>query len=166
MKSIDVIKNFNKEEMVTFLCEINQGNDCINCLAYSVCDCVSCEYGWGTFLDSEWKFKGFPEKYIEYIEELKEENKRLKEDNEALKAQAESYFTYYRAKHDDIDGELFTLKDTLNRIKTIASTVQDTCNDCQEQVDNNICNGMCNGYKLIKILEESKHALKEGNNGN
>ena len=140
--------------------EVNQGSDCFKCLAYPVCDCVSCEDGWGNFLDSEWKFKELPEKSIE---ELKEENKRLKEENEALKAQSDTFYTYYRAKHDDIDGELFTLKDTLNRIKTIASTVQDTCNDCQEQVDNNIYNDM---YKIIKILEESKHALKEGNNGN
>jgi len=161
MKSIDVIKNFNKEEMVTFLCKVNQETTCFKCLASPVCDSVSCcEEAWGRFLDSEWKFKESPEKSIE---ELKEENKKLKEENEALKAQAEAFYTCYRAKHDDIDGELFTLKNTLNRIKTIASTVQDTRKDCQEQVDNNIYNDM---YKLIKTFEESKHALKEGNNGN
>lgn len=46
--------------------------------------------------------------------------KAKEQECEQEKALKETYLTCYKAKHEDIDGELFKLKQTLTEIKNIA----------------------------------------------
>lgn len=44
----------------------------------------------------------------------------LKAENEQLKIECDMYKTFYRAKHNDIDGKLFKYRQTLREIKAIS----------------------------------------------
>ena len=60
------------------------------------------------------------EAYKMEAEEGKEINAELKAELEQEKALKETYLTCYKAKHEDIEGALFKLKQTLTGIKEIA----------------------------------------------
>ena len=53
-------------------------------------------------------------------EELEEQLDQLKTELEQEKALKETYLACYKAKHEDIEGELFKLSKTLTEIKEIA----------------------------------------------
>lgn len=76
------------------------------------------------------------------IEELSHQLDQLKVKIEQEKALKETYLTCYKAKHEDIEGVLFKLKQTLTEIKAI-------CNNNDElQGDFNVVD--CDKYKLGK----------------
>ena len=52
---------------------------------------------------------------------------QLKAELEQEKALKETYLTCYKAKHEDIDGELFKLKQTLTEIKEVAKQMNNEC---------------------------------------
>lgn len=66
-----------------------------------------------------------------HLQQLKRENKDLKrnlkdtgriieivtKENEQLKIECDMYKTYYRAKHNDIDGKIFKYKEALEEIR-------------------------------------------------
>ena len=52
------------------------------------------------------------------VEQVKQID-QLQSELDQEKALKETYLTCYKAKHGDIDGELFKLKQTLNKIKEI-----------------------------------------------
>lgn len=54
--------------------------------------------------------------YCRFVDELDQ----LKAELEQEKALKETYLTCYKAKHEDIEGELFKLKQTIVKIKEIA----------------------------------------------
>ena len=58
-------------------------------------------------------------KYCKNCYELTKQLDQLKVELEQEKALKETYLTCYKAKHGDIDGELFKLKQTLTEIKPI-----------------------------------------------
>lgn len=58
-------------------------------------------------------------KYCKNCYELTKQLDQLKVELEQEKALKETYLTCYKAKHGDIDGELFKLKQTLIEIKEI-----------------------------------------------
>ena len=62
-------------------------------------------------------------KYCKNCYELTKQLDQLKVELEQEKALKETYLTCYKAKHGDIDGELFKLKQTLIEIKEIAENV-------------------------------------------
>lgn len=57
---------------------------------------------------------------INCLKRLQKENKELEAENEQVKALCDMYKTFYRAKHNDIDGKLFKYRQTLQEIKAIA----------------------------------------------
>ena len=74
--------------------------------------------------------------------EYEQQLDQLKAELEQEKALKETYLACYKAKHEDIDGELFKLKQTLTKIKAI-------CNNNDElQGDVNAVD--CDKYKLGK----------------
>ena len=74
--------------------------------------------------------------------EYEQQLDQLKAELEQEKALKETYLACYKAKHEDIDGELFKLKQTLTEIKVI-------CNNNDElQGDFNVVD--CDKYKLGK----------------
>ena len=74
--------------------------------------------------------------------EYEQQLDQLKAELEQEKALKETYLACYKAKHEDIDGELFKLKQTLTKIKAI-------CNNNDElQGDFNVVD--CDKYKLGK----------------
>lgn len=76
------------------------------------------------------------------IEDLSHQLDQLKVEIEQEKALKETYLTCYKAKHEDIEGALFKLKQTLTEIKAI-------CNNNDElQGDFNVVD--CDKYKLGK----------------
>ena len=52
--------------------------------------------------------------------ELELENRKLEAELEEIKTLKDMYFTFYKAKHDDIKGIFFKYKQTLTEIKEIA----------------------------------------------
>ena len=98
-------------------------------------------YGFLTKEDKElWKsnFEGM----VGAIEDLSQQLDKLKVELEQEKALKETYLTCYKAKHEDIEGALFKLKQTLTEIKAI-------CNNNDElQGDFNVVD--CDKYKLGK----------------
>ena len=83
------------------------------------------------------------EKLMAKVNELQAENERLKEENEELKTLKDMYFTYYKAKHDDIKGEFFAIKKENERLKEeinkLGKKHEDYCNimywQMKEQMD-------------------------------
>lgn len=89
-------------------------------------------------LKEEIKTNGFGHFNIEMAEQLDQ----LKVELEQEKALKETYLACYKAKHEDIEGALFKLKQTLAEIKAI-------CNNNDElQGDFNVVD--CDKYKLGK----------------
>lgn len=92
-------------------------------------------------------FTGYNEKLggfdiVLCIKELSHQLDQLKVEIEQEKALKETYLTCYKAKHEDIEGVLFKLKQTLTEIKAI-------CNNNDElQGDFNVVD--CDKYKLGK----------------
>ena len=58
---------------------------------------------------------------------------QLKAELEQEKALKETYLACYKAKHEDIEGKLFKLKQTLTEIKEIAETCMEI-NDCTKYI--------------------------------
>ena len=99
------------------------------------------------------------EAYKMEAEEGKEINAELKAELEQEKALKETYLTCYRAKHEDIEGELFKLKQTLTEIKEIAECLitmtdeydscyyKDRCSKCEVKED-------CQYIKIEQILQK------------
>ena len=57
--------------------------------------------------------------------ELYEKNVQLKAENEQLKALCDTYFTCYKAKHNDIEGNLFSYRKALEEIRSYVNTQLD-----------------------------------------
>ena len=78
--------------------------------------------------------------------------KRKEQECEQEKALKETYLACYKAKHGDITGELFKLKQTLTEIKEIAEpykmTIKKICRNCKKYDD---CNACC--YKDINCYK-------------
>lgn len=62
---------------------------------------------------------------------------KLTEENEQLKALCDTYFTCYKAKHNDIEGNLFSYRKALEEIREIASAIingKHITNDIEEHL--------------------------------
>lgn len=71
------------------------------------------------------------------LKEKEIECNKLKEQLEQTEALKETYLTCYKAKHEDINGELFKLKQILNDIKEIVEKEYNDCDDCYRDTDTN-----------------------------
>lgn len=60
-------------------------------------------------------------------ERLQKQLKRLQAENEELKALCDTYFACYRAKHNDIEGNLFSYRKALEEIREIAENYFEEC---------------------------------------
>ena len=58
------------------------------------------------------------------LDDLRDENSKLKKELEQEKALKETYLACYKAKHEDIEGKLFKLKQAITEIKEIAEEQQ------------------------------------------
>ena len=98
-----------------------------------------------------------------HIHYYKNESKRYKKEIDRLKAELEqerslkeTYLTCYKAKHEDIDGELFKLKQTLIEIKDIINgfAKQDilTFPDLEPKENYKLIQKQC-GEPIIQILQ-------------
>ena len=97
-KCIFFDKNYKEDDVqIKNFCELQY----ISCKEF---DCANCYF-------KKWKRK-------------EQECDQLKVELEQEKALKETYLTCYKAKHGDIDGELFKLKQTLTEIKEIALGVR------------------------------------------
>ena len=81
-----------------------------------------------------------------------EQLNQLKVELEQEKALKETYLTCYKAKHEDIEGALFKLKQTLAEIKEITEpykmTIKKICGNCKKYDD---CHACC--YKDINCYK-------------
>lgn len=66
--------------------------------------------------DDVWKINPHCEGHNCYYKQLKRKGQECDQE----KTLKEMYFTYYKAKHSDIKGKLFSYKQTLTKIKEIA----------------------------------------------
>lgn len=90
-------------------------------------------------------------KYCKNCYELTKQLDQLKVELEQEKALKETYLTCYKAKHGDIDGELFKLKQTLIEIKELIQsdycTEIGSCEFCAEIGD-------CLNRKILQKISE------------
>ena len=54
----------------------------------------------------------------------------LMEENERLKALCDTYFSCYRAKHNDIEGNLFSYRKALEEVREMCSNTCEKNKDC------------------------------------
>ena len=94
--------------------------------------------------------------------ELELENRKLEAELEEIKTLKDMYFTFYKAKHDDIKGIFFKYKQTLTEIKEIAEKAKkDICNNCGWR-NTDSCNPedyTCGEF--IKILQKISEVIKD-----
>ena len=101
-------------------------------------------------------------------EKLYEENAELKAELEQEKALKETYFTYYRAKHDDVKGTFFQLKAECERLKEEKQELSIEIVNLTsklftlEKSSNDLSQGT---NKLYKTLKEIREDIKDCNNG-
>lgn len=88
---------------------------------------------------------------IDCIKILKYEIRELKVENEKLRALCDTYKTYYRAKHNDIDSKLFKYRQTLQEIKRVAETCNSKIN-CEECPFTDECNTKMEALGVCKII--------------
>lgn len=94
-------------------------------------------------------------KKSDYIE-LESELQRLKAENEELKTLKDMYFTYYKAKHNDIKGEFFKVKKENERLKEVNDSFM------SGEYCANGCKKMNNTFQdLIQKNEQYRKALQE-----
>ena len=94
--------------------------------------------------------------YIEHYNRQCEQLDQLKAELEQEKALKETYLACYKAKHKDIEGKLFKLKQTLQEIKKIAEKIDDSggcdygdydCDNCSSLEQEIVCT-----YKVKKLI--------------
>ena len=92
--------------------------------------------------------------------ELELENRKLEAELEEIKTLKDMYFTFYKAKHDDIKGIFFKYKQTLTEIKEIAEGEMDSK---EFMVVQYMLNGnVDNKNKVLKqILQKISEVLDE-----
>ena len=56
----------------------------------------------------------------------------LEQENEELKTLKDMYFTYYKAKHNDVKGEFFTIKKENERLKEESDKLKQVLRDIRE----------------------------------
>ena len=90
------------------------------------------------------------------INKYKQQLDQLKAELEQEKALKETYLTCYKAKHEDIDGELFKLKQTLTEIKEYLIK---ECKICKEQcaITNEDC-ADCQAQEILQKISEVENA--------
>ena len=96
---------------------------------------------------------------VQDISNLARQLDQLKTELEQEKALKETYLTCYKAKHEDINGELFKLKQTLTEIKEVAKQMNNECfyNDfsCDGCDMKNGCTYV-NKSEILQIIKETK----------
>ena len=96
---------------------------------------------------------------VQDISKLARQLDQLKTELEQEKALKETYLTCYKAKHEDINGELFKLKQTLTEIREVAKQMNNECfYDDFECKDCDMKNGCTyfNKSKILQIIKEMK----------
>ena len=96
---------------------------------------------------------------VQDISNLARQLDQLKKELEKEKALKETYLTCYKAKHEDINGELFKLKQTLTEIREVAKQMNNECfYDDFECKDCDMKNGCTyfNKSKILQIIKEMK----------
>lgn len=88
---------------------------------------------------------------IAYIDRLGKKYKQLEAENARLKEECNMYKTFYRAKHNDINGILFKYKTCLQKIKELAEKSYHTSlieKDCV----------VCDDYlgQILQLINESE----------
>ena len=91
---------------------------------------------------------------IDCIKLLKYEIKELKIENEKLRALCDMYKTFYKAKHNDIDGKLFKYRQTLQEIKEVAE--MDVCSNCITQKREYNC--QCLADTILQLITKAEKA--------
>ena len=89
------------------------------------------------------------------IEDLSHQLDQLKVEIEQEKALKETYLTCYKAKHEDIEGVLFKLKQTLAEIKEIAKQFCNACQEFEPEKRGSNCI-YCNYGKILQKIKEYK----------
>lgn len=108
----------------------------------------------------------FPQKDLSYAVLSKEEfedYQNLKQENETLKIECDMYKTYYRAKHDDIDGKIFKYKEALEEIRGVLELYANTWVNPLYYPNLNYDNTKAKeGLKMIdEVLDDKKVLNKE-----
>ena len=89
------------------------------------------------------------------IEDLSHQLDQLKVEIEQEKALKETYLTCYKAKHEDIEGVLFKLKQTPAEIKEIAKQFCNACQEFEPEKRGSNCI-YCNYGKILQKIKEYK----------
>lgn len=102
--------------------------------------------------------------YCKNCYELTEKLQAKEQECEQEKALKETYLTCYKAKHEDIEGALFKLKQTLIEIKEIAEEAKkDICNNCAWRNTDSCDPEYYTCGELIKILQKINEVLNGTN---
>ena len=98
---------------------IINGVDVSGCIyyQYNMCTATKDNYGDCLFCCKDYEMKDC---HYKQLKRKEKECDQLKAEIEQEKALKETYLACYRAKHEDIEGTLFKLKQTLTEIKEIA----------------------------------------------
>lgn len=70
---------------------------------------------------------------------MENEIEELRKQLEQEKTLKEMYFTYYKAKHSDIKGEFFKLKNNYNKAIQKFMRIEEYCKDCNLKCDYTAC---------------------------
>lgn len=102
-------------------------------------------------------------KKSDYIE-LESELQRLKVENEELKTLKDMYFTYYKAKHNDVKGEFFTLLKENKHLKKCCTQTGEELEKHSFKWDGKEKNLVVQAMELnehLEKLEKENERLKE-----
>ena len=91
---------------------------------------------------------------------LKQQLDQLKAELEQEKALKETYLTCYKAKHEDISGELFKLKQTLTEIKPILELYANSTMG-EEHPDRTYHINLSGGYIMVYDSKPARQALQK-----